>query len=78
MSRFIAIIVLFIPGLIAAFGIKWMRDALFGEFHPIFQHVGIQFMTGFIMFVLGFLFVSGFIVYRDRKKQKAKENRISK
>ncbi|RIU96086.1 DUF2627 domain-containing protein [Oceanobacillus picturae] len=73
MSRSLALIVLFIPGIIAAFGIKLMRDALFSEFYPIFLHTGIQFVIGLLFFIAGLGFIGGFIVYRDRKRQKSKE-----
>lgn len=73
MSRSLALIVLFIPGIIAAFGIKLMRDALFSEFYPIFLHTGIQFVAGLLFFIAGLGFIGGFIVYRDRKRQKNKE-----
>lgn len=70
MSRIIAIIVLFIPGIIAAIGIKLMRDAMFEEFNEIFFHAGIQFSVGLLLFAAGVLFLGGFIVYRDRKNFK--------
>ncbi|MCG3418754.1 DUF2627 domain-containing protein [Oceanobacillus sp. M65] len=73
MSRSLALIVLFIPGIIAAFGIKLMRDALFSEFYPIFLHTGVQFVAGLLFFIAGLGFIGGFIVYRDRKRQKNKE-----
>lgn len=68
MIRIIAVTILFIPGIIVAFGIKLMRDAVFSDFYPIFYHVGIQFAAGFIMFVLGLAFIGGFIYNRDKKK----------
>ncbi|AVQ99322.1 hypothetical protein OBCHQ24_09955 [Oceanobacillus iheyensis] len=73
MSRSLALIVLFIPGIIAAFGIKLMRDALFSEFYPIFLHTVVQFVAGLLFFIAGLGFIGGFIVYRDRKRQKNKE-----
>src|SRR5690625_4810238 len=84
MLRIIAVIILFIPGVIGAFGIKLMRDALFSDFYPIFIHIGIQFVIGFIMFIGGLAFIGGFLYNRDKKKnllnnaqylnKKAKEN----
>jgi len=70
MIRFLAVLFLLIPGIMAAVGIKWMRDALFAEFNPIFLHAGVQFTVGMVLFVGGLLFVGGFIVYRDRKQNK--------
>ncbi|GEN85448.1 DUF2627 domain-containing protein [Oceanobacillus sp. FSL W8-0428] len=69
MQRNLALIILFIPGLIAAFGIKLMRDTLFNEFYPIFIYGSIQFIVGLILFAGGLVFLGGFIIYRDRKKR---------
>ncbi|AIF43484.1 DUF2627 domain-containing protein [Virgibacillus sp. SK37] len=69
MSRTIALLVLLIPGVIAAFGIKLMRDSLFADFYPVFFHIGIQFLIGLVLFLAGIAFIGGFIVHRDRKKQ---------
>lgn len=68
MIRIIAVIILFIPGIIGALGIKLMRDALFTDFYPIFFHIGIQFVVGFIMFIVGLAFIGGFLYNRDKKK----------
>lgn len=73
MIRIIAALLLFIPGIIAAIGIKLMRDSLFDEFIPIFLHTGIQFFIGFVLFIGGIAFIGGFIVYRDRKRQPSKK-----
>lgn len=72
MVRIIAIIMLFTPGVIAAIGIKLMRDTLFDDFYPIFFNGGIQFVFGLLMFIGGVAFLGGFIVYRDRKREKKK------
>jgi len=74
MIRLIAVLMLFIPGFIAAFGIKLMRDALFAEFYPIFYNTGIQFILGFILFALGLAFIGGFIFHRDKKRHLIKRN----
>lgn len=72
MIRIIAALLLFIPGVISAFGIKLMRDALFNEFYAFFLKTSIQFISGFILFVGGLAFIGGFIVHRDRKKRQEK------
>ncbi|TMN20762.1 DUF2627 family protein [Lentibacillus cibarius] len=75
MARFIAVLLLLLPGLLSALGIKLMRDTLFNEFSPIFVHAGIQFAAGFLFFLAGLAFIGGFIVRRDRKNlKKKKEN----
>ncbi|GAA0602824.1 DUF2627 domain-containing protein [Virgibacillus siamensis] len=69
MVRIIAALLLFIPGLISAYGIKLMRDTLFDDYNPIFLHIGIQFTAGLVLFIAGIAFIGGFIVHRDRKRQ---------
>ena len=73
MVRFIAVLILFIPGVIGAFGIKLMRDALFVEVYPILVHEGLQFIIGLIMFIGGLAFIGGFIYHRDKKRKLVKK-----
>lgn len=73
MSRILAVIVMFTPGVIGAFGIKLMRDALFVEVTPIFFNEIIQFIIGFILFAVGLAFIGGFIYHRDKKRQLVKK-----
>ncbi|GIO28540.1 DUF2627 domain-containing protein [Ornithinibacillus bavariensis] len=73
MIRIVAALTLFIPGVIAAIGIKLMRDTLFDEFHPIFLHTGVQFAFGLFLFIGGLTFLGGFIIHRDRRKQAEKK-----
>lgn len=75
MVRLIAVLVLFIPGLIAAYGIKLMRDTLFSEFNILFINVGIQFVIGLILFLAGIAFIGGFIIHRDRKRNLMKKRK---
>ncbi|MCF3941719.1 DUF2627 family protein [Oceanobacillus alkalisoli] len=74
--RNIAIGILLIPGIIAAIGIKLMRDTLFNDFYTIFIYSWIQFVVGLALFLAGIAFLGGFIVFRDRKN-KAKEKNSS-
>ena len=70
MARFAAFIVMLIPGLMAAGGIKFMRDTLFGKLISPFPFLWLQFVVGIIFFVVGFGFFAGFLLHRDRKKEK--------
>ncbi|ARI77115.1 DUF2627 domain-containing protein [Halobacillus mangrovi] len=70
--RLIALLLLVTPGLIAMYGIKLIRDALFGEFHPIFMHIAVQGLLGVIFVVGGIAFIGGFILHRDRKRNLTK------
>ncbi|MCP8616803.1 DUF2627 domain-containing protein [Salirhabdus salicampi] len=72
MIRFIALIILVIPGIIATLGIKLMRDTLFAILHPIFFHLVIQFIFGLLFFLGGLAFIGGFILHRDRKRNLTK------
>lgn len=70
MIRIIALIILLIPGALAAYGIKLMRDMVFGVLQSPFPFLWLQFLAGLILFLLGLGFVAGFILHRDRKKNK--------
>ena len=77
MARMAAFIVLLIPGLMAAAGIKFMRDTLFGVLLSPFPWIWLQFVIGIIFFLIGFGFFAGFLLHRDRKKGKV-SNRFMK
>ncbi|HLS67369.1 MAG TPA: DUF2627 domain-containing protein [Pseudogracilibacillus sp.] len=68
MVRIIAVLVLLLPGVIVAIGIKLMRDSLFAETYALFVHEGIQFIVGLILFIAGLAFIGGFIYHRDKKR----------
>ncbi|WP_405101278.1 DUF2627 domain-containing protein [Oceanobacillus sp. FSL H7-0719] len=74
MVRNLAILILLIPGVIAAIGIKLMRDTLFDDFYSIFFYSWIQFTFGLLLFIGGVLFLGGFIIYRDRKNKKKEKD----
>lgn len=73
MSRIIALIIMVIPGLIAAYGIKLMRDMTFGILQPPIPFLWLQFILGLLFFLGGLSFVAGFIFYRDRKRNKVQK-----
>ncbi|QED48566.1 DUF2627 domain-containing protein [Cytobacillus dafuensis] len=70
MVRIIALLILLIPGFLAAYGIKLMRDMVFGNLLSPFPFLWLQFLTGLLLFLTGLGFVAGFILYRDRKRNK--------
>jgi hypothetical protein len=70
MTRIVALIILVIPGLIAAYGIKLMRDMLFGILHSPIPYLSLQFLIGLLLFLGGLSFIGGFILHRDRKRNK--------
>ncbi|MBH5318039.1 DUF2627 domain-containing protein [Paenibacillus sp. GSMTC-2017] len=73
-SRFIAILFLVIPGLIACFGFLKIKDSLFNYFSefgndaitPNFEWL--TFILGIFMFAVGAGFIGGWIFFRDRKR----------
>ncbi|HZG73379.1 MAG TPA: DUF2627 domain-containing protein [Chondromyces sp.] len=73
MVRLIALFILVIPGFFAGLGIKLMRDMLFGILQSPFPALWLQFLVGLILFVGGLSFVGGFILYRDRKRNKVQK-----
>ncbi|BAB06486.1 DUF2627 domain-containing protein [Halalkalibacterium halodurans] len=70
MLRFIALMLLVLPCVIAGYGIKLMRDTIMQELLFPWPSLAIQFLAGFILFVAGFSFIGGFIFHRDRKNGK--------
>jgi hypothetical protein len=70
MTRIIALIILLIPGALAAYGVKLMRDMVFGIQQPPFSILWLQFLAGLLLFLAGLAFIAGFILYRDRKRNK--------
>lgn len=70
MVRLIALLIMIIPGVIAAYGIKLMRDMVFGILQPPFPFLWLQFLTGLLFFLIGLAFIGGFILHRDRKRNK--------
>lgn len=75
MRRLAAFLILFIPGALAAYGIKIMRDMLFGISQFPYPAPWIQFVAGLIFCVGGIGFIAGFVLHRDRKKNKV-QNRF--
>lgn len=72
MIRIVALLILVIPGVFAAYGIKLMRDMAFGITNAPFttSFLWLQFLIGLILFLAGLAFIAGFVFYRDRKKNK--------
>ncbi|WP_432355383.1 DUF2627 domain-containing protein [Sporosarcina sp. A2] len=67
MARLAAFVVLIIPGIAAALGIKLMRDALFGVLFSAFPYIWLQFVAGFLLLAIGIGFFAGFLFRRDQR-----------
>ena len=70
MKRIFALLILVIPGFLAGFGIKLMRDMTFGIYFEPIPFLWLQFLIGLVLFLGGLGFVAGFIFHRDRKRNK--------
>ena len=70
MNRILALILLLIPGFLAALGVKLMRDMVFGILQSPIPFLWLQFLIGLFLFLIGIWFISGFILHRDRKRNK--------
>lgn len=68
MGRLVAFIILLIPGIMAAYGIKLMRDTLFNKLLEPYPALWLQFTLGTVFVVIGIGFFAGFLLNRDRKK----------
>lgn len=66
-SRFIAVLLLVVPGWIATYGFLLMKNALFDSFAPG-AWPWLPFLGGLLMFGAGVGFIGGWIFYRDRKR----------
>jgi hypothetical protein len=73
MIRIFALLIMVIPGVLAGYGIKLMRDMLFGILQSPFPSLWLQFTAGLLLFAGGLSFVAGFVFYRDRKRNKVQK-----
>lgn len=80
LSRFIAILLLVIPGFLATYGFLAMKDSVFAQFDPLHPMSWGKFILGLILFIAGIAFIAGWVFFRDRKRNyvatrfKAKRN----
>ncbi|MDM5156359.1 DUF2627 family protein [Bacillus sp. DX1.1] len=70
MQRYLALLLALIPISLAVLGIKLMRDTLFGILLSPIPVLWLQFLIGVFSFSIGFFFFGGFILHRDRKRNK--------
>ncbi|MCZ8520623.1 MULTISPECIES: DUF2627 family protein [Paenibacillus] len=69
--RFIAILMLVIPGLMATYGFLAIKDAWFAQFDAAAADPGIlwgKLLFGLLLFAAGVAFIGGWIFFRDRKR----------
>ena len=78
LARMLAFLVLLIPGLMAAGGIKLIRDTVFGKLIGPIPFLGLQFILGIVMLVIGLGFFAGFLLHRERKNCKVQKKKKNK
>lgn len=73
--RFIAVLLLVIPGLGATYGFLLMKDAVFHYFSSFGDETVTvrhfewwMFLGGLVLFLIGVAFIGGWTFYRDRKR----------
>jgi hypothetical protein len=70
-KRFIAALLLVIPGITATYGFLAMKDAFFAQFGAAETYPHIQWwkmLLGFFLFAVGVAFIGGWTFFRDRKR----------
>jgi hypothetical protein len=70
-KRFIAVLLLVIPGVTATYGFLAMKDAFFAQFGDPVTNPHVQWgkmILGLFLFALGIAFIGGWTFYRDRKR----------
>ncbi|MEJ8548591.1 DUF2627 domain-containing protein [Brevibacillus borstelensis] len=69
-QKLVALLIMVVPALIAMFGIKLIRDAFF---HSAASETGFlwgQLVLGVLLFVIPVLFIAGFVLHHDRKRNR--------
>jgi hypothetical protein len=70
-KRFIAVLLLVIPGVTATYGFLAMKDAFFAQFGDPATNPHVlwgKMILGLFLFALGIAFIGGWTFYRDRKR----------
>jgi len=73
-ARFIAILLLVVPGIGATYGFLLMKDAVFhyfasfGDEQTVSSFEWGMFLLGFLLFGIGVAFIGGWTFFRDRKR----------
>ncbi|PFK45974.1 hypothetical protein COI93_06545 [Bacillus cereus] len=70
MQRYLALLLALLPISLAVLGIKLMRDTVFGILFSPIPVLWLQFLMGIFCFAIGFYLFGGFVLYRDRKRNK--------
>nr|WP_232696211.1 DUF2627 domain-containing protein [Brevibacillus daliensis] len=70
-QRIVALIIMVVPFVIAGYGIKTMRDAFYLSFNPnVPSFFWGHFLTGALIFLVPVLFIGGFVLHHERKRNR--------
>ncbi|GIO06986.1 DUF2627 domain-containing protein [Brevibacillus reuszeri] len=69
-QKVIALLIMVIPAAIAMYGIKLIRDAFFHSTSPDVGFLWGQLILGILAFAIPVLFIAGFILHHERKKNR--------
>lgn len=67
-QRFVAALLLVIPGFMATYGFLAMKNAFFHQFEIDGYFQWGRFIMGLALFALGSAFIGGWVFFRDRKR----------
>jgi quinol-cytochrome oxidoreductase complex cytochrome b subunit len=70
MQRFFALVIVLIPIAAAVYGIKLIRDMIFGILQPPIPSLLLQFVIGLACLAGGLYLIGSFIFHRDKKRNK--------
>ena len=73
MQKIVALLILFIPAVLAGVGVKLMRDSMFGVLNDPFTMIAVQFIVGLVLSIAGIWFIGGYILHREQKNKRAAE-----
>lgn len=77
-QKLVALFIMAVPAVIAVYGIKVIRDVFYLSFNP---EIGLQWgklLLGLILFLGPVLFIAGFILHHDRKRNRVQPRFMTK
>ncbi|WP_139489283.1 DUF2627 domain-containing protein [Brevibacillus dissolubilis] len=70
-QKIVALLIMVIPAAIAMYGVKLIRDAFYAYFNPDVQTILYgDIMLGLVLFIVPVLFIGGFVLHHDRKRNR--------
>jgi hypothetical protein len=70
LQKVVALLIMVVPAAIAMYGIKLIRDALFFSLSSEVGFLWGKLVLGILCFVIPVLFIAGFILHHERKKNR--------